>query len=67
MNKGIEASREIPRFTCPQIFLNKFYAPIRRKVFDTAAAKIVHDNDLAAETNHQVDKMRPYKASTTGH
>jgi hypothetical protein len=49
MNNGIEASREIPRFTCPKIFLNEFYAPMCRKVVDSATAKIIHDNDLATE------------------
>ena len=47
MNKGIEASREMPRFTCPKIFLNEFYAPMRREVVDSAA-KIIHHDDLAA-------------------
>ena len=57
MNNGIEASREIPRFTCPEIFRNEFYAPVCRKVVDCATAKIIHDNDLAAEADHQIDKM----------
>jgi hypothetical protein len=57
MNKGIEASREIPRFTGPKIFLNEFYALMCREVVGSAAAKIIHDNDPAAETNHQIDKM----------
>ena len=48
MNKGIEASREMPRFTCPKIFLNEFYAPMCRQVVDSAAAKVIHDHNLAA-------------------
>ena len=57
MNNGIEASREIPRFTCPKIFLNELYAPMSRQVVGSATAKIVHRNDLAAETDYQIDKM----------
>jgi hypothetical protein len=66
MNNGIEASREIPRFTCPEIFLNEFYAPMCRKVVDSATAKIIHDNDLATEADHQIDKMGSYEAGATG-
>ena len=65
MNKGIEASREMPRFTCPKIFLNEFYAPMCRQVVDSAAAKVIHDHNLAAEADHQIDKMGSYKASAT--
>jgi hypothetical protein len=57
MNNGIGPPRETPRFTCPEIFPNEFYALMCWKVIDSAAAKIIHDNDLAAEAYHQVDKM----------
>ncbi len=57
-----KSSRKIPRFTCPEIFLNEFYAPICRQVFDFATAKIIHDNDPVAEADHQIDKMGAYKA-----
>jgi hypothetical protein len=57
MNDGIEASREILRFTCSEIFLNKFHAPMCRQVVGSATAKIIHDNDLAAEADYQIDKM----------
>jgi hypothetical protein len=65
MNKGIEASREMPRFTCPKIFLNEFYAPIRREVVDSAA-KIIRHDDLPAEADHMIDKMGTYKSGTAG-
>ena len=57
MNDGIEASCEIPRFTGSEIFLNEFHARMLRQVVDSATAKIVHHNDLAAEADHQIDKM----------
>jgi hypothetical protein len=57
MNNGIEASREVPRFACPEIFLNEFYAPMCRKVIDSTTAKIIHDYDLAAKAGDQIDKM----------
>jgi hypothetical protein len=66
MNNGIEASHEISRFTGVKIFLNQFYAPMYREVVGSAAAKIIHDDDLATEADHQVDKMGSYKAGATG-
>jgi hypothetical protein len=66
MNNGIEASRKIPRFTCPEIFLDEFYAPMCWKVIDSATAKIIDDNDPLAEADHQIDKMGPYKAGAAG-
>ena len=57
MNNGVEVSREIPRLTHPEIFLNEFYPPMCCKVVDSATAKVIHDNDLAAEADHQIDKM----------
>src|SRR5437868_14326839 len=65
MNNGIEASREIPRFTCPKIFLNELYAPMSRQVVGSATAKIVHRNDLAAETAYRMVKRGPYKPRAT--
>jgi len=49
MNNGIEPSREIPRVTCPEIFLDEFYAPMCGKVVDSATAKVVDDHNLVAE------------------
>jgi len=57
MNNGIEAPREILRFTGPEIFLNEFYIPICRKVVGSTAAKIIHDDNLATEADHQINKM----------
>jgi hypothetical protein len=57
MNEGIEASREILGFTSSEIFLNEFHAPMCRQVVGSATAKIVHHNDLAAEADHQIDKV----------
>ena len=57
MNDGIEASLEILRFTSSEIFLNKLHAPMCRQVVGSATAKVVHHNDLAAEADHQIDKM----------
>jgi hypothetical protein len=65
MNNGIEASHEISRFTGPKIFLNEFYAPMCREVVGCAAAKIIYNNDLATEADHQIDKMGSYKAGAT--
>jgi hypothetical protein len=66
MNDGIEASCEIPRVTGSEISLNEFYAPMCRQVVGSAAAEIIHDNDLATEADHQIDKMGSYKASAPG-
>jgi hypothetical protein len=57
MNDSVELSREIPSFTGSEIFLNEFHARMRRQIVDSATAKIVHHNDLAAEAEHQIDKM----------
>ena len=37
-----------------------------RQVVDSAAAKIIHDDDLAAEADHMIDKMGTYKSGTAG-
>ena len=66
MNNGIEPSREIPRVTYPEIFLDEFYAPMCGKVVDSAAAKVIHDHDLAADADHMIDKMGTYKSGTAG-
>jgi hypothetical protein len=57
MNNGVEVPDEIPPFTCPKISLNEFYTPMSRQVVDSATTKIIHDNDLAAEADDQIDKM----------
>jgi len=57
MNDGIEAAREILHFTSSEIFLNESHAPMCRQVVGSATAKIVHDNNLAAEVDHQINKM----------
>jgi hypothetical protein len=66
MNNGIKASYEIPRFTGPKILLNEFYAPMCREVVCSAAVKIIHDNDVSTEADHQIDKMGSYKTGATG-
>jgi hypothetical protein len=57
VNYGVEPSRKILRFTCPEIFLNEFYAPMCRKIVGSATAKIIHDYDLDTGADHQIDKM----------
>ena len=57
MNDGIEASREILHFASSEIFLNESHAAMCWQVVGSATAKIIHDNDLAAEADHQIDKM----------
>jgi len=67
MNKGIEASREVRRFTAPKILLDQFYVSMCREVVRAATAKIIHHNDLATQADNKIDKMRSYKAGATCH